>query len=337
MSHHLAIVEAMELKEIAQLLADADAGRQAGPARSGGYAVVAYEAGAGPAEGDEDYDEDLKSLVVWDTRSSAAEAFDLIGDRLARGLADATVDEFALEAAENATDDYDGDDFDEDEFEADAFDPDGFEANDFDRWFKGDESALALLKAKPTNSRKMLMFLLYGYYAPMSAFDAKTQSFDPYMGGAVKLFTGARALYGASAASPHQEEAMAVFELQPTDREDGPNSLDERGMSPLHHAVARGDLTEVTALLEAGADPNLQAEYGNSPLFAATDRRGETASALKELDSERWVLTRVLLDHGADIDSRDRVGRTLADLAAGTLPYPAEVIADLTLQRESRR
>ena len=119
---------------------------------------------------------------------------------------------------------------------------------------------------------------------------------------------------------------MAVFELQPTDREDGPNSLDERGMSPLHHAVARGDRAEVAALLETGADPNLQAEYGNAPLFAAIDTRGNTSSALETFDDERWVMTKALLDHGAHTNSRDRLGRSIVDLAGNG---PAEIVGEL--------
>jgi hypothetical protein len=122
---------------------------------------------------------------------------------------------------------------------------------------------------------------------------------------------------------------MGIFELQPTGREDGQNFLDDRGMSPLHHAVAQGDLAAVAALVEAGADPNLQVEYGNSPLFAAVDDRGRTSSALETIDSDRWAITRVLLDHGARIDARDRLGRTVIDLAVNTLPYPTEIVGEL--------
>jgi len=145
----------------------------------------------------------------------------------------------------------------------------------------------------------------------------------------------ARLLYGASASPPYHEDALGVFELQPTDREDGSNSLDDRGMSPLHHAVARGDLDEVTTLLEDGADPNLQAEYGNSPHFAAIDRNGHTSSVLEKLDADRWAIAKTLLDHGGEVNSRDRLGRTLIDLAVQTLPYPAETV-DALLARGAR-
>lgn len=281
--------------------ADADAGRAKEPIRAGGYAVVTFSLRADSNE----EDRDLAGLALRGSTSTAAEAFDLLGDTMAHDIGD------------------DVDDLVADELGI------GVEVNDFDQWFEGDEAAIALLKSKPTNGRKMLMFLLYGYYAPMNDLDARTQPYDRYLGAAAKLFTGARAHYGASAAPPHFEDGMVVFELQPTDREDGPNSLDDRGMSPLHHAVAQGDFPTVTALLEAGADPNLQSEYGNSPLFAAIDHRGHTSSVLEAIDSDRWAVTRALLDHGARTNSRDRLGRTLVDLAAQTLPYPAAVIEEL--------
>jgi hypothetical protein len=305
MSHPLVIVADMNRSEIVQLLADADAGRDTGPVRPDGYAVVAYDVEAWGDEEDEDYDEDLDHLEIWGTTATAAEAFDLVGDTLADRFGD-TVDEQVEHALE-----------------------DGVEVNDFDQWFGGDEAAVALLMARPTDGRKMLMFLLHDYYAPMVHFDAEHQPADHYLGTAAKLFTGARLLHGASASPPWHDEAIGVFELQPSDREDGPNSLDERGMAPLHHAVARGEFAEVTALLEAGADPNLQAEYGNSPLFAAIDHMRQTSSVLETLDADRWTLTKVLLDSGADVNSRDRLGRTLVDLAAVTIPYPDTTIGDL--------
>ncbi|MDA2809459.1 ankyrin repeat domain-containing protein [Nocardiopsis sp. RSe5-2] len=298
----------MDQTEIVRMLADADAGRVTGPVGPNRYAVVAYDLDAeydGEDEDFLDYDEDLECLSVWGLRPTAAEAFDLLGDKLADRL-DGAVDEYIEH----------------------ALGP-GVEVDDFDAWFEGDADTLALLKAKPTPGRKMLVFLLQGYHAPMDHLDEKDQPYDAYLGPAAKLFHGARALYGASAAPPYHDEAMAVFELQPTDREDGPNSLDDRGMSPLHHAVARGDLAEVTALLEEGADPNLQAEYGNSPLFAAVDVNGQVSSVLETIDGDRWALIRTLLDHGAQINARNRVGRTLVDLAVATLPYPAEIIGEL--------
>lgn len=295
----------MDAREIVRLLADADAGRATGPIRPGGFAVVAYDGEADFDEEDEDYDEDLKHLVVWGIASTAAEAFDLLGDTLADRFGDAVDDQ--VEHALGR----------------------GVRVNDFDQWFEGYEGAIALLKAKPTDGRKMLMFLLYGYYAPMEYFDARSQPYHHYLDTAAKLFTGAKILYGASAVPPWHDEAIGVFELQPTNREEGPNSLDDRGMSPLHHAVARDDLAAVTALLESGADPNLQSDYGNSPLFAAVDHRGRTSSALETIARTRWALTRALLDHGAQINSRDRLGRNIVDLAVSTLPYPAEILGEL--------
>ncbi|GAA2160556.1 MULTISPECIES: ankyrin repeat domain-containing protein [Glycomyces] len=281
----------MDIQEIVQLLADVDAGRPAGPRRSGGYVVVGYNPEAVIDEDDEDYDEDLEHLEVWGTAATAAEAFEKLGGELATTYDDAVRGQWS---------NYFEEDMEDDEFEEE----------------EGKRAALALLALQRTPGREALFFLFSGYYAPMEFITSADWFDDFYLGAAAGLFPGARLLFGASAASPHQDEAVAVFELQPVDREDGPNSLDARGMSPLHHAVAGGDLAEVAALLASGADPNLQAEYGNAPLFAAADAKGRTASALEALDDERWAVTKALLDHGADIDARDRSGRSIVDLAA---------------------
>lgn len=302
MSQPLAIVTGMELNEIVQLLADADAGRATEPIRPGGYALVGYIPGSEIDEDDEDYDEDLDGLEVWSTASTAAEAFDLLGDQLAEAVDDSMRDLWS------------------------SYLEDDMEEDDFEEPYEGDPDALGLLELQRTPSREGLFYLFGGFHGLMDFITSEDQFDDYYLGAATKLFPGAKLLHGASAAPPNQDEAMAVFELQPTDREDGPNSLDERGMSPLHHAVARGDLAEVAALLESGADPNLQAEYGNSPLFAAIDTRGNTSSALEALDDERWAMTKALLDHGAYIDSRDRLGRSIVDLASNG---PTKILDEL--------
>jgi ankyrin repeat protein len=303
----LVIVAGMDASGIVRLLAEADAGRIEGPVRAGGFAVVAYIPEADVDEEDEDYDEDLVNLEVWGTAASAAEAFDLLGEKLAERAGDSVDETVAFEL----------------ELE------DGVAVDDFDRWFEGGDAAVSLLQAKPTDGRKMLMFLLYDYYASMEFFDVEGQFSRHLLDNAAKLFTGARLVYAASAAPPYHEDAMGVFELQPTACGEWPNALDDRGMSPLNHAVASGDAAAAAALLEAGADPDLQAGYGNSPLFAAVDERGEVASALEAIDGERWAITKALLDRGADVNARDRTGRTLVDLAVQTVPYPAGMIEEL--------
>jgi hypothetical protein len=47
------------------------------------------------------------------------------------------------------------------------------------------------------------------------------------------------------------------------------NLLDEKGMTPLHHAVFGGHVDVINALLDAGANPNVQAEHGITPLHLA--------------------------------------------------------------------
>jgi uncharacterized protein len=71
---------------------------------------------------------------------------------------------------------------------------------------------------------------------------------------------------------------------------------------PLHSAVALGDRGAVEALLRAGADPNVRQQGGITPLHAAAHAD----------DAE---LVRMLLDHGADPSAAADDGRDPAAMA----------------------
>ena len=80
---------------------------------------------------------------------------------------------------------------------------------------------------------------------------------------------------------------------------DGENAFRIR---PLHAAAAASSLDAVTALLEAGADPNHPQNGGFTPLHAAAHR-------------DDVELARVLLAHGADPARTTDDGRTAKDIA----------------------
>ncbi|MVW70798.1 ankyrin repeat domain-containing protein [Bordetella sp. 15P40C-2] len=67
--------------------------------------------------------------------------------------------------------------------------------------------------------------------------------------------------------------------------------------TPLFHAITRGRLDAVTALLGAGAKPDTKCAYGRTALMEA-GWNGYTHIA------------RALLDHGADVNARDDMGMT---------------------------
>ncbi len=71
---------------------------------------------------------------------------------------------------------------------------------------------------------------------------------------------------------------------------------------PLNLAVGKSDRVSTKLLLEAGADPNLFAEYSGPSLHLA-------------LGGPRDIM-KLLLDHGAQIDAPDKLGRTALHSAA---------------------
>lgn len=105
------------------------------------------------------------------------------------------------------------------------------------------------------------------------------------------------------------------------------NFLDTDGMTPLHHAVAHRGLDMVETLLRLGADPMACSGTGNSVCFASLDDDGEVAPCAQRIDNDRHAgIIVALVEAGADVNARDRQGRTLTDLAIATVPYPDQII-----------
>lgn len=64
----------------------------------------------------------------------------------------------------------------------------------------------------------------------------------------------------------------------------GINDQDDQGLTLLHHAVKSGSLEGVRELLRAGADPQVRASDGNTPLMLATSDaiRAALAAAISQ-------------------------------------------------------
>ncbi len=80
---------------------------------------------------------------------------------------------------------------------------------------------------------------------------------------------------------------------------DAENRFDD---TALLHAVARGDVPLIEALLEAGADPNHKNRFGDTPLQEAVWRN-------------LTVITNLLVQSGASVDRATKYGGTVLHIA----------------------
>ena len=104
-------------------------------------------------------------------------------------------------------------------------------------------------------------------------------------------------------------------------------------------AVHFMDVEGIKFLLEQGADPNKRgAENAVSALMMPFQRYSNHLST----DEEKISVMRMLIDHGADINAKDRDGRTVLDYAryhnmSGSIRFIKNMGADITLTEDSFR
>jgi hypothetical protein len=70
-------------------------------------------------------------------------------------------------------------------------------------------------------------------------------------------------------------------------------TVDENGQTLVHHAVKLKNVFMLKCLLETGADPNIQDNYGNMPLFyTKIHRDGETLKLLLKYGADPLVINK---------------------------------------------
>lgn len=227
------------------------------------------------------------------------------------------------------------------------------------RWFDEKLRDYVDLTAHFRALRTPARLAIFSYVAgslsgPFYTVDAQRSIEDPYVGDALVRFPGARFVFGMGAAPPNQDQAWCIVEQQPigtlsaADRalhaacatDDlsalhaalaagaGVNSLDERGTSPLHVAVAHRQDAAVAALIAAGADVKLQSAFGNAPQFASFGADGQIFPLTQTVDDDAdFSLLSRLVEAGAEVNARSTLGLTLVDLLLNGAAYPAARMA----------
>jgi TonB family protein len=102
------------------------------------------------------------------------------------------------------------------------------------------------------------------------------------------------------------------------------NARDETGLTALMQAAQDGDIKELKALLEMGADVKLTEQYGWTALTYSIAKRD---SLIAKQDSSK---VKLLLDNGADVNAKDRRGIT--PLMWASLAGKSEIVKLLLLK-----
>lgn len=98
-----------------------------------------------------------------------------------------------------------------------------------------------------------------------------------------------------------------------------PNAIDKSGVAPLHRAVRTRSSSGVAALLANGADPRLKNKSGSTPLHLAVQNTGKSNSGSDAARHQQRLIIASLLRSGArptDVDAR---GKTVAAAATSRI------------------
>jgi len=121
---------------------------------------------------------------------------------------------------------------------------------------------------------------------------------------------GETALHRVADMRPREPEAAARMATLLLDRGADPNARNWDDVTPLHQGVRRRNLAVVEVLLARGADVNARDRgRGSTPLRRAVSGTG--ASGTAGTNALMLPLTRLLLEHGADPEARDKRGATV--------------------------
>lgn len=120
---------------------------------------------------------------------------------------------------------------------------------------------------------------------------------------------GKTSLSGAVWATAARGDAVSLRDL--LSRGADPNVVANKGYTPLHMAAENGHLAALNALLEHRADPNKLNDHGNSPLWVAVR---QAAMATRTDDNLRIVER--LLAAGANPDHKNAHGKSPRERAS---------------------
>ena len=115
----------------------------------------------------------------------------------------------------------------------------------------------------------------------------------------MSVSSGSNRLTAAEVLRRYKDEDLPAFCEIPLENV---NQVGNFGERPLNVAASRGDMEEIRALVEAGAEVNAPGDLGNTPLHDAVGQC--------HLDAIRF-----LLDHGASPDVKNEFGETPIDKA----------------------
>jgi ankyrin repeat protein len=109
--------------------------------------------------------------------------------------------------------------------------------------------------------------------------------------------------------------------------------VDFTGQTPFLRAALSGDVSVMRLLLEKGADPNLPAFAGTTPLMAAAGVNWMGGQTYTESKESLMEAVKLCLEHGADVNAKNSMGLTALTGAANR---GSDDIFELLVQKGAR-